>query len=198
MGRYWKYTLVAVLAFLVGSATIIMADDIESFVISNEAGTRTVGVTEEGKLMVDAMGQVAVTNLPEVQTVEGNLTVSVDNFPNGSNVPRLILVADNLTLPPQEDSPANVVATPFFNTHDCGSLSVMVAHDQPFPLGVGLILSADGTGNHGLLSMSDRIGSDGRSFLPNPNLNSPFVAVQFTNPGNVVAVIDKAWLNCAK
>ncbi len=69
MRRLWRYALVAVMAFTIGSATVVSAQSIQQFVISNLDGSRNAEVTEDGRLQVDVAGEVAVNNLPEVQNV---------------------------------------------------------------------------------------------------------------------------------
>ena len=70
MTRYWKYAIVAVVAFLTGSATIVSAGVVKQFAITNQDGTQTVGVSQAGELLVT--GNVAVDNLPDVQPVQVN------------------------------------------------------------------------------------------------------------------------------
>ena len=108
MAKYWRYIVVAVVPFLIGSATVASAHGIQKFVITDKKGTDTVKVGSAGRLHVNANGskvrvknfpntqQVAeevdignlpetpVDNLPETQPVEG--TVSVDNFPGVQTV----------------------------------------------------------------------------------------------------------------
>ena len=63
MSKYWGYLVVAVLAFLVGSAVVVSAQTVEKFVITNEAGTNAAKVNQAGRL------QVKVSNLPKTQNV---------------------------------------------------------------------------------------------------------------------------------
>lgn len=77
MSNIWKLAIVAALFFVLGSMTVVSADKIKQFVISSEDGSQNVGVTEDGRLKVDA-GELAVV-LPEVQQVEvGNLPLTPD------------------------------------------------------------------------------------------------------------------------
>ena len=69
MSRYWKYAVVIGLAFVIGSATVVTAQGITRFVISNEDDTNTVKVGGAGRLFVNAKGVVRVSNLPDVQDV---------------------------------------------------------------------------------------------------------------------------------
>ncbi len=59
----WKYALVGVIAFLIGSAAVATAaGPMKLSALSDETGTKVVDVTESGELLVNAMGSdVAVT-----------------------------------------------------------------------------------------------------------------------------------------
>ena len=67
MSNLVKYCIVAVLAFLIGSAAVVSAQGIEKLVISNEAGTNSARVNKSGRLHVQAKGSVNVSNLPATQ-----------------------------------------------------------------------------------------------------------------------------------
>lgn len=67
MSNLVKYGIVAVLAFLIGSAAVVSAQGIEKLVISNEAGTNSARVNKSGRLHVQAKGSVNVSNLPATQ-----------------------------------------------------------------------------------------------------------------------------------
>ena len=68
MRKYWTHLLIAVLAFLVGSATVASATGhIQKLVISNEDETRTVKVTKDDRLATDVRGKLRITNLTDIQ-----------------------------------------------------------------------------------------------------------------------------------
>ena len=73
MNGIWKYILVGVAAFVLGSATIATASShITKFVISNEDETRTVGVTQSKRLKTHTTGNLRITNLTDIQGPQGS------------------------------------------------------------------------------------------------------------------------------
>ncbi len=81
MVKYWKYALVAVLAFTIGTAMVASAAGIQRFVISDRYGMNTARILPGGRLVVDATRSiVGVKNFPDVQQVSGE--VSVGNLPD--------------------------------------------------------------------------------------------------------------------
>ncbi len=109
MVKYWKYALVAVLAFAIGTTMVASAAGIQRFVLSDRYGMNTARILPGGRLVVDATrsivgvknfpdvqevdGEVSVGNLPDVQTVAGD--VEVMNFPEVQTVEGTVAV-DNL------------------------------------------------------------------------------------------------------
>lgn len=88
MSRFWKYALVAVLAFTIGSAAVASAASIKQFVLSSEDGTRVAVISPEGRLHTDVVGSVEVSNLPQVQQVEVmNEVVSIAGEVSVGNLP---------------------------------------------------------------------------------------------------------------
>ena len=68
MRKYWTHIVIAVLAFLVGSATVASATGhIQKFVISNEDESRSVKVTKDKRLAADIRGKLKITNLTDIQ-----------------------------------------------------------------------------------------------------------------------------------
>ncbi len=65
MSSIWKYVLIGVLCFLLGSATVAGAatatGTLQKFVFSNEDETRTVKVTKDNRLATDVRGKLGVT-----------------------------------------------------------------------------------------------------------------------------------------
>ena len=62
MKGIWKYILVGVAAFMIGSATVATASGhIQKLIISNEDETRTVKVTKSDRLAMDVRGKLGVT-----------------------------------------------------------------------------------------------------------------------------------------
>jgi len=84
MIKFWRYAVVRVIAFVIGSATVVSANSVKEFIITSGDGLRVADVTDDGRLMVDTSGEVSVTNLPDVQQVKGDVTV--ENFPSVQNV----------------------------------------------------------------------------------------------------------------
>ena len=104
MVKYWKYVLVAVLMFLLGTATVVAAPDIRKFVISDASGERSADVSPENRLLVDATGEVSVSNFPASQQVSGEVYVSnlpaiqdvnVGNFPAVQDISGSIDITGN-------------------------------------------------------------------------------------------------------
>ena len=69
MANHWKYVIVAIVAFLIGSAAVASASQIQRFVIRDEGGDEA-RVTKKGKLQVNTTGKVKVTNLRKIQKVK--------------------------------------------------------------------------------------------------------------------------------
>ena len=85
MSKFWKYIVVGVIAFAIGSAAVASAQvSFSRFAITNDDGSRTVKVGTGGKLAVFANGKVRVQNFPQVQQVSGSVDVS--NLPQVQTV----------------------------------------------------------------------------------------------------------------
>ena len=73
MSNLWKYVIIGVIAFMLGSAVAVSAVAIEKRAISNEDGTLTTGVTQSGRLMTNPRGKmnVRITNTAALQGPTG-------------------------------------------------------------------------------------------------------------------------------
>ncbi len=73
MSNLWKYVIIGVIAFMVGSAVAVSAVAIEKRAISNEDGTRTADVTQSGRLMTNPKGKlnVRITNADAIRGPDG-------------------------------------------------------------------------------------------------------------------------------
>ena len=89
MRKYWTHILIAVLAFLVGSATVASATGhIQKFVISNEDESRSVKVTKSDRLAMDVRGKLKITNLTDIQGPVGPQGPQGGQGPAGSDGPQ--------------------------------------------------------------------------------------------------------------
>ena len=71
MNRYCKYIVIGVIAFLIGTATIASASDVQKFVIGDERSSNTARVSSDGKLRVDATGRVSLDRWGRWQECRG-------------------------------------------------------------------------------------------------------------------------------
>jgi hypothetical protein len=83
MRNLWKYASVAVIAFILGSAAVVTAEPkIKEFAISNQDGTHIAEVSDQGRLLVDSVGEVRVSNFPaESALPDPSTIVNLTGFP---------------------------------------------------------------------------------------------------------------------
>ena len=153
LGQGWKYALVAVAAFLIGSAAVVSAaGPIKLFALSDESGARVADVTAGGELLVNTMGSdVAVTNFPAVHDIVGSVEVSNLSFDGDGNLlvasdslqPQLITLIDNIQMDNNE-----LFFTPYINVEGYSRFKLFARVTGPLADGImtfSVIESMDGT-----------------------------------------------------
>ena len=61
MNNIWKYLIVGVLAFVLGSSAVVSAVVVEKRALTNGDGTRDVAVTQKGALAMFTTGKMRMT-----------------------------------------------------------------------------------------------------------------------------------------
>jgi hypothetical protein len=109
---------------------------------------------------------------------------------------RLILVADNVSLPPDSVP----YFTGYFETSDCARLAVM--SDQNLTMNVHLEFSADGATEGRRIESTGSARIDGGTVAyfdqaaGGLDATAPYAAVEFENPQTDALTISKAWIWC--
>ena len=86
MGKYGIHLTIGLIAFLIGTATVLAAPKIQSLVIGSPDGARQAEVSVDDRLLVDTVGEVTVSNLPSGLPDAANIVnlfVSVTDDPPG-------------------------------------------------------------------------------------------------------------------
>lgn len=202
--RVLRYTATAVLAFMAGSASIVLAAG--SGAMQLPTFRLADGVNTEQYAKVDAAGnvQVSVNNMPATQQVSG--TVNVGNFPSTqqvsgsvsvSNLPaslssgRTILLASNVTAISH-----NGVATSSVDTSDCRSLVAMSRHagtvsDVTLKL---VITNPDGSG---FGPVSGSVAGIGTYFtVGGTNIVTPKAGIDYQSTTGGDVLLEAVWLFC--
>lgn len=169
----WKYALVAVAAFLIGSAAVVSAaGPIKLFALSDESGARVADVTVDGELLVNAMGsEVTVTNLP----VDGEGRVLVTT---GSPQPQLFTLFDNVTVNPLDN-----LLGPYINVEGFSQYKLFARNFGPAADGSIQILpheSLDGVllDNGNLSFLEIGVSEEGHQVDGTRPYNQPFIFVR--------------------
>lgn len=197
--RVIRYTTIAVLAFTLGSATVVLAAStgamqLPTFRLAD-------GTNPDQVAKVDAAGNVhvSVNNLPGTQEISG--TVSVGNFPTTQQVSgtvsvtapsgRVILLGTNITAPTGNgNGPAGV------DTSDCRSLVGMARHPgNASDLTIRLVLeNPDGSG-FGLVN-GTRAGIHTYYTVGGTPIVSPRASLSVQSTTDDPIVVQSLWLFC--
>lgn len=199
--RVLRYTAVAVLAFSVGSASVVLAAG--SGAVQFPTFRLADGTNAERYAKVDALGnvQVSVNNQPSTQQISGS--VSVSNFPATQPVSgtvsvtptsgRSILLATNINAPASNGNGPAVV-----DTSDCRSLTGMsrhagVASDVTIRL---VVANPDGSGfgvvNGTLVGIHYYFNVGGTPVV------SPRASLSVQSTTGDAIVVESLWLFCAR
>ena len=85
MANIWKYLIVGVLAFVLGSSAVVSAVVVEKRALTNADGSRDVAVTQKGQLALFTTGKMRMTiaNPSAIQGPTGPQGLKGDTGPQG-------------------------------------------------------------------------------------------------------------------
>lgn len=197
--RVARYTAVAVLAFTLGSATVVLAAgtgamQLPSFRIAD-------GTTPDQFAKVDAAGnvQVSVNNQPTTQQISG--TISVGNFPATQQVSgtvnvaapsgRIILLGTNINAPTGNgNGPTGV------DTSDCRSLVGMARHaGSASDVTLRLVLENPDASGFGVVN-GTRVGIHYYYTVGGIPVVSPRASLSVQSTTDDAIVVESLWLFC--
>jgi hypothetical protein len=199
--RVFRYTSIAVLAFTLGSASVVLAAG--SGAMQLPVFRIADATNPEHLAKVDATGnlQVSVSNQPATQQISG--TVNVGNFPATQAVTgtvnvtattgRVILLGTNVNAPTGNgNGPAGV------DTSDCRSLVGMARHaGSASDVTIRLVLeNPDGSG-FGLVN-GTRIGIHYYYTVNNTPVVSPRASLSVQSTTDDPIIVESLWLYCAR
>ena len=158
MKGLWKYALIAVVAFALGSVSLASAAGVQRFVLTNKANTNQAKIGTQGRLHVNAL----VNNFPKVQAVRGS--VNVGNLPldelgrvevslPDEIAPLLTQVADGVVM-----NAGDTFYTPYFDSTPYKHFRLYLKADGEqiaTNFQVHAVDSFDGTTDYGRLSVND-------------------------------------------
>ena len=86
MGNIWKYLIVGVLAFVLGSSAVVSAVVVEKRALTNADGSRDVAVTKKGQLAMYTTGKMRMT-IANPDAIQGPTGPEGPQGPQGAQGP---------------------------------------------------------------------------------------------------------------